>query len=187
MLRLAPRALAAAFAAASCIVVAIACDGPPQPARVPSSSASASNDPGDPGDASVSGTDGVAASDSISAVASASAQPPDDPRLQKTDLVVGTGDEARTGAAVTVHYVGTLQSTGRKFDSSRDRGEPFSFILGNGQVIKGWERGVVGMRVGGKRRLVIAPELAYGAQGQPPTIPPNATLVFEIELLHVTL
>ena len=105
--------------------------------------------------------------------------------LEKTDLQVGQGAEATTGKSVKVHYTGTL-TDGKKFDSSLDRGDPFGFRLGGGQVIKGWDEGVVGMKVGGKRKLVIPPELAYGARGFPPVIPPNSTLVFEIELLAVT-
>jgi FKBP-type peptidyl-prolyl cis-trans isomerase len=96
----------------------------------------------------------------------------------------GTGAEAKTGASVTVHYVGTLTS-GKKFDSSRDRAEGFAFELGAGDVIQGWDQGVAGMKVGGVRKLTIPPELAYGARGYPPVIPPNATLVFEVELLEV--
>ena len=104
--------------------------------------------------------------------------------LQKTDLKVGTGKEAKAGQSVTVHYRGTL-TDGTKFDASYDRGEPFTFNLGAGEVIKGWDQGVVGMKEGGKRKLVIPGDLAYGPMGSPPTIPPNATLVFEVELLKV--
>ncbi|MES2953749.1 MAG: FKBP-type peptidyl-prolyl cis-trans isomerase [Patescibacteria group bacterium] len=103
--------------------------------------------------------------------------------LAITDLLVGTGAEAVSGQKVTVHYTGTLEN-GTKFDSSRDHGQPFSFILGAGEVIAGWDLGVAGMKVGGKRKLVIASELGYGAQGIGP-IPPNATLLFEVELLAV--
>ncbi|MFB3112477.1 MAG: FKBP-type peptidyl-prolyl cis-trans isomerase [Gemmatimonadales bacterium] len=99
------------------------------------------------------------------------------------DLTVGTGDEATSGATVTVHYEGWL-SNGTKFDSSRDRNEPFSFLLGAGRVIQGWDEGVAGMRVGGFRKLVIPPGLGYGVNGFL-TIPGNATLVFDIELLEV--
>src|SRR5690349_24316564 len=99
------------------------------------------------------------------------------------DLVVGTGREAKKGDVVEVNYTGWL-TDGKKFDSSVGRG-PFSFDLGAGQVIAGWDRGVAGMKVGGKRKLTLPPELAYGAQGAPPEIPPNATLVFEVELLAV--
>lgn len=104
--------------------------------------------------------------------------------LEKTDIVVGEGAEAVSGKRVQVHYTGTL-TDGKKFDSSLDRGQPFAFSLGRGEVIKGWDEGVAGMRVGGKRTLVIPPELGYGARGFPPVIPPNSTLVFEVELLAV--
>lgn len=100
------------------------------------------------------------------------------------DDVVGSGAEAVSGNIVSVHYTGTLVD-GTKFDSSLDRGEPFSFELGAGRVIKGWDLGVVGMRVGGKRKLTIPSDLAYGDRGAPPTIGPNATLIFEIELLSI--
>ena len=104
--------------------------------------------------------------------------------LEKIDVVVGTGTEAKSGSAVSVHYTGKLED-GTVFDSSIPRKEPFTFIIGQGKVIRGWEQGVVGMRVGGKRKLVIPPHLGYGPDGSPPNIPGNATLYFEIELLHV--
>jgi FKBP-type peptidyl-prolyl cis-trans isomerase FkpA len=104
--------------------------------------------------------------------------------LYYQDLEVGQGDEAAVGATVTVHYEGWL-ANGTKFDSSRDRGQPFTFALGAETVIPGWDEGVAGMRVGGLRKLVIPPNLAYGAAGVPPTIPGNSTLVFDIELLEV--
>jgi FKBP-type peptidyl-prolyl cis-trans isomerase len=100
------------------------------------------------------------------------------------DLKLGDGAEARAGQSVTVHYVGTL-TDGKKFDSSRDRGQGFAFKLGAGQVIKGWDQGVAGMKIGGLRKLTIPPELAYGDRGFPGAIPPRATLVFEVELLKV--
>lgn len=103
--------------------------------------------------------------------------------LIKEDLVVGTGAEAVAGRQVSVHYTGTL-TDGKKFDSSVGRG-PFDFKLGGGQVIQGWDQGVAGMKVGGKRKLTIPPELAYGKRGFPGAIPPDATLVFEVELLDV--
>lgn len=100
------------------------------------------------------------------------------------DIRVGTGDVATPGQNVAVHYTGTLQN-GTKFDSSVDRGQPFVFPLGAGRVIKGWDQGVAGMKVGGKRRLVIPASLAYGAQSPSPAIPPNSTLIFEVELLGI--
>ena len=99
-------------------------------------------------------------------------------------LAEGTGPEAKAGAQVRVHYTGWL-TDGKKFDSSKDRGDPFSFKLGGGQVIKGWDEGVAGMKVGGVRKLTIPPTLGYGARGAGGVIPPNATLVFEVELLGV--
>ena len=105
-------------------------------------------------------------------------------QLQIESLKEGTGAEAKAGNTVTVHYVGTL-TDGKKFDSSRDRGQGFTFKLGAGQVIKGWDQGVAGMKIGGLRKLTIPPELAYGDRGFPPVIPPSSTLVFEVELLEV--
>jgi peptidylprolyl isomerase len=106
-------------------------------------------------------------------------------RLEKDDIVEGTGAAATPGKNVTVHYVGVSFSTGEQFDASWDSGQPFSFELGAGQVIAGWDQGVAGMRKGGRRKLVIPPELAYGAQGSPPAIAPNETLIFVIDLLEV--
>ena len=110
--------------------------------------------------------------------------------LQYVDQTVGKGDVAKAGDQVSVHYTGWLQnpdgSKGRKFDSSKDRGQPFQFPLGQGQVIKGWDEGVQGMKVGGVRELIIPPTLGYGQRGAGGVIPPNATLIFEVELLGVT-
>lgn len=99
------------------------------------------------------------------------------------DIVVGKGAVAKSGSAITVKYVGVSYSNGKQFDASWDRGQDFPFTLGQGSVIPGWDQGVVGMKVGGRRELVIPPALAYGAQGSPPTIAPNATLVFVIDLV----
>lgn len=105
--------------------------------------------------------------------------------LKIEDVKVGAGTLAENGDLVTVNYVGTL-TNGQKFDSSYDRNEPFKFTLGQGEVIKGWDQGVLGMKVGGKRRLTIPPDLGYGAAGAGGVIPPNATLIFEVELLDVS-
>lgn len=105
--------------------------------------------------------------------------------LQYIEVAPGTGEEARAGQRVTVHYTGWL-TNGQKFDSSRDRNDPFQFALGRRQVIAGWDEGVAGMRVGGQRRLLIPSELGYGARGAPGAIPPNATLIFDVELLRVS-
>ncbi len=111
--------------------------------------------------------------------------------LQKNDSTPGTGAEARPGMTVRVHYTGWLYDQasadhkGTKFDSSKDRNEPFEFRLGGGEVIKGWDEGVAGMKVGGTRVLTIPPEMGYGSSGAGDVIPPNATLLFEVELLGV--
>ncbi|MEN9780038.1 MAG: FKBP-type peptidyl-prolyl cis-trans isomerase [Burkholderiaceae bacterium] len=108
--------------------------------------------------------------------------------LQYEDTTVGSGDEARAGQQVTVHYTGWLYSNGvqgAKFDSSKDRRDPFVFALGAGMVIRGWDEGVAGMKVGGARTLIIPPDLGYGARGAGGVIPPNATLKFDVELLGV--
>ena len=108
--------------------------------------------------------------------------------LKIDDLAVGTGAAAAAGQEVTVHYTGWLDQNGArgaKFDSSKDRGEPFAFPLGQGHVIKGWDEGVAGMKVGGRRQLTIPPEMGYGSRGAGGVIPPNATLIFEVELLKV--
>lgn len=104
-------------------------------------------------------------------------------KLVVKDLIKGTGPEAKAGQSVTVNYVGVLFHGGKEFDSSWKRSEPFTFTLGKGQVIPGWDQGVAGMKVGGRRELVIPAELAYGKRGSPPTIPPNAPLVFMVDLL----
>lgn len=104
--------------------------------------------------------------------------------LKYVDEIVGSGASPKPGQMVTVHYTGTLED-GTKFDSSVDSGQPYNFKIGTGTVIRGWDEGVMTMKVGGKRKLIIPPNLAYGASGRPPKIPPNATLVFDIQLLGV--
>lgn len=106
-------------------------------------------------------------------------------QLESEDIVVGDGAEAKAGDQVTVQYVGVDYSTGEQFDASWDNGQPFDFQLGGGQVIPGWDQGVEGMKVGGRRELIIPPDLAYGEQGSPPAIGPNATLIFVVDLLDV--
>jgi FKBP-type peptidyl-prolyl cis-trans isomerase len=104
--------------------------------------------------------------------------------LKYEDLEEGQGAEAKSGDRVQVHYTGWLKD-GKKFDSSKDRDQPFPFNLGKGEVIKGWDEGVAGMKVGGKRKLIIPYDLAYGKRGRPPVIPPEAELTFEVELLDI--
>lgn len=129
----------------------------------------------------------ASANDSTSSMSTVTPTPSSSPeggqQMQVEDIVVGTGEEAVSGKTVTVNYVGTL-TDGTKFDASADHGQPFSFELGAGRVIKGWDQGVAGMKVGGKRKLTIPPDLAYGNQAVG-TIPSNSTLVFEVELLKV--
>lgn len=102
--------------------------------------------------------------------------------LKYVDLVAGSGESPKRGQMVTVHYTGTLEN-GTKFDSSLDRGQPYTFPIGMSRVIKGWDEGILTMKIGGKRKLIIPPDLAYGPNGRPPVIPPSATLIFEVELL----
>ena len=106
-------------------------------------------------------------------------------KLQIEDTQEGSGAVAQAGQKVSVHYTGTLYPSGEKFDSSLDRGQPFEFQLGAGQVIKGWDEGIQGMKIGGKRTLIIPPQMAYGEGGFPPVIPPSSTLKFEVELLGI--
>ncbi len=132
----------------------------------------------------------IAMQDVKSLISSPAAKPSESPGpirtleggMQVQDILVGAGEEAKTGMAVAVDYTGTLED-GTKFDSSLDRGQPFQFVLGTGMVIRGWDVGIAGMRVGGKRRLAIPPAMGYGAQGSGTTIPPNAALYFDVELL----
>jgi hypothetical protein len=124
-------------------------------------------------------------------LATAPAAPPDVPELVVSDLAIGSGAEAQPGSLVTVHYTGWLydpeatETKGNKFDSSRDSGKPFQFWLGAGNVIRGWDQGVAGMKVGGQRRLIIPSALGYGERGAGGVIPPGAALVFDVELLEV--
>ncbi|HTA34298.1 MAG TPA: FKBP-type peptidyl-prolyl cis-trans isomerase [Solirubrobacteraceae bacterium] len=114
--------------------------------------------------------------------------PPSGPppaKLETKELVVGTGPEAKAGDSVTVNYVGVLYKDGKKFNASWETGKPFTFTLGKGEVIKGWDQGIVGMKVGGRRELIIPAPLAYGAAGRPPAIPKNEALVFVVDLLGV--
>ena len=106
-------------------------------------------------------------------------------KLVKEDIVTGKGKAAKKGDEVEMQYVGVLYEGGTEFDASWNSGEPFPFELGGGQVIKGWDQGIVGMKEGGRRKLIIPPDLAYGPQGQPPTIPPEATLVFVVDLVKI--
>jgi FKBP-type peptidyl-prolyl cis-trans isomerase len=124
------------------------------------------------------------ASSQAPAASSGAAAPAKPAGLVKEDEKVGTGPEAKAGDHVVVHYTGRL-TDGTKFDSSLDRNEPFDFTLGAGQVIKGWDQGVAGMKKGGKRKLTIPSDLGYGKTGSPPKIPPDATLVFDVELLEI--
>ncbi|WP_420081575.1 FKBP-type peptidyl-prolyl cis-trans isomerase [Streptomyces sp. JL4002] len=105
--------------------------------------------------------------------------------LTVRDLVVGDGPEAKPGRVVRVHYVGVTFASGKEFDASWDRGEPFKFAVGGGRVIKGWDRGIRGMRVGGRREIVVPPRLGYGKQSPSPLIPPGSTLVFVVDLISV--
>jgi hypothetical protein len=120
------------------------------------------------------------------AIDRALSEPPPPPAgtLGKQDLKVGTGPAAKSGDTVRVHYTGTL-TDGKEFDSSRTRNVPFEFTLGRGSVIRGWEEGIVGMKVGGRRKLTLPPEYAYGEAGHPPVIPPKSTLLFDVELLEI--
>ena len=126
----------------------------------------------------------VASADTGGSVERSSQQVKTRSGLRYVDLVEGTGPSPRAGQTVTIHFVGTLMN-GLKFDSTVDRNEPYSFVIGRGKVIKGWDEGVISMKVGGKRRLIIPPDLAYGPKAAGDGIPPNSTLIFEMQLLSV--
>jgi FKBP-type peptidyl-prolyl cis-trans isomerase len=173
------RAIPLSFSAFLAVAVSlgpVACDSltaPPEPITMDTTTA-----------ATAAATASAAPKASASAAPTAPTPPPNpNAKITSTDLVVGKGAEAKVGDTVSVHYTGTLND-GTKFDSSKDRNQPFTFTIGRGMVIKGWDQGVPGMKVGGKRKLVIPPELAYGprAMGK---IPANSTLNFEIELLDI--
>ena len=116
-------------------------------------------------------------------IAKQSGPPPK--KIVKKDLITGKGQAAKSGDSLTMQYVGVLYDNGKQFDASWDRGEPFEFDLGAGMVIPGWDEGIVGMKVGGRRQLTIPPDKAYGDEGQPPDIPPNSTLVFVVDLIDI--
>jgi peptidylprolyl isomerase len=137
----------------------------------------------DNGGSSATGTDQSADLTKKPDVEVPDGDPPKD--LQTEDIVVGDGPEAKTGDTVSMQYVGVSYSSGKEFDASWDRGEPFTFQLGSGQVIPGWDQGIPGMKVGGRRELIIPPDLAYGPQGSPPDIGPNETLIFIVDLTDV--
>ena len=161
------------LALAACILALIGCSSRDKPAESAPVAGTASSEAAPaPADAPAStGTENMA--------------------LQKTDLAPGNGPEIKSGQTALVHYTGWLydaaapENKGKKFDSSVDRNEPFEFPVGAGMVIKGWDEGVVGMKVGGKRRLVIPPEMGYGSRGAGGVIPPGATLVFDVELVEI--
>ena len=139
-------------------------------------------------DSTTVSTEGEAAAPAESSAGKPQVTVPEGPPPKKLvieDLKTGDGPEAKAGDEVTVNYVGVNYKSGKEFDASWDRGEPFTFPLGAGEVIPGWDQGVEGMKEGGRRELVIPPNLAYGPEGRPPAIPPNETLVFVIDLLEV--
>ena len=137
----------------------------------------------DDGGSSATGTDQSADLEKKPEIEVPDGEPPTE--LETEDIVVGDGPEAKTGDTVSMQYVGVNYSNGKEFDASWDRGEPFTFQLGSGQVIPGWDEGIPGMKVGGRRELIIPPDLAYGEAGSPPSIGPNETLIFVVDLTDV--
>jgi FKBP-type peptidyl-prolyl cis-trans isomerase len=165
-----------------CLALAVLCGCESAPNGKPSTPASPPSKPAVDAPAPAPAAKPAPASESSEKAAPAKAA--EVTKLEITDEVVGTGAVAEPGKTVVVHYRGTL-TDGTEFDSSRKHGEPFRFPLGAGRVIRGWDEGVKGMKVGGKRKLVIPPDMAYGQEGAPGAIPPNATLRFDVELLDV--
>ena len=135
-----------------------------------------------------SGDDSSSDAPGVAATTKPKVQVPDGPppsKLQVKDITEGSGPEAKAGDNLSMQYVGVVYKTGKEFDASWDRGQPFDFTLGQGSVIPGWDQGIVGMKAGGRRELIIPPDLGYGATGSPPSIPPNATLVFVVDLISI--
>lgn len=179
---------AAVLAVSALVLVNLVGCGSKQKEQEAAEAAAAQGAPADTGHAAAPDSSSPAPADA-SASSTATASPP--MKLETTDLATGTGPAVKAGQTAIVHYTGWLYSEsapdkkGQKFDSSVDRNEPFGFPLGAGHVIPGWDQGVAGMQKGGKRRLVIPPELGYGASGAGGVIPPNATLVFDVELVDI--
>ena len=146
------------------------------------SKSSSSNAPGDAGAPSAAAS---ASSSAASAPSASASSAPIEEKLTIEDVTIGTGAEAKVGDHISIHYVATLAESGKEFDSSRARKQPFDLDAGTGRVIRGWDQGMLGMRVGGTRRVTIPPSFGYGEAGAPPLIPPKSTLIFEIELLSV--
>jgi peptidylprolyl isomerase len=178
-----PTPAAAARPAAAPAAVAVAAAPAAASISAPAVAAPLELDPNDPNPALFTMAQTPASADALGGGLSAAKERTTESGLRITDLEEGTGAEATPGQLVTVHYRGTL-TNGKEFDASYGRG-PFSFPLGGGRVIRGWDEGVAGMKVGGKRKLVIPPDLGYGERGAGGVIPPNATLIFEVELLQV--
>jgi FKBP-type peptidyl-prolyl cis-trans isomerase len=172
------RRLLVCIALVASFVLVVACGGSEKQTTAPSVTPKASA-------TQPSGTPNAAATEAGGGPPPVSAEPTVTASgLKIIETKVGTGDEAQKGKTVSVHYTGWL-ADGTKFDSSLDRGQPLSFVLGAGQMIPGFDEGVAGMKVGGERRLIIPPDLAYGAQGRPPKIPANAELTFDVQLVSV--
>jgi FKBP-type peptidyl-prolyl cis-trans isomerase FkpA len=160
------------------------CDVPlPRPTDAPGENAQVKGSTADNGGKEIVQVQALKESSPVQA--SPKTAPKDPPKVRIEEIHVGSGPEVKNGDRIYVHYTGWLASDRTVFDSSRDRGQPFAFTVGAGEVIKGWDQGVVGMKKGGKRMLYIPAELAYGEKGAPGAIPPNADLIFEVELLRI--